>query len=234
MFLTEPDERQLRSLYAVPAASSQAWRPFVRANFIATVDGRVTGRDGTSSSINNTADKQVFDVLRSLADVVLVGAGTVRAEGYGRISSGPDAAAPDLVVVSNSGIMPHSVAASPGDDSGVPRGRALLGTHAAAPQSWAGETIVAGEDTVDLAALVRLLHERGYRSVLCEGGPHLLTSMLAAGLVDELAVTTSPRLVGTTGARTMTTGPLNADLAWRGGAVIDGTMFALWLVSPSD
>ena len=89
MFLTEPDDTALHSLYAVPASTPDAARPFVRANFITTVDGRGSGKDGTSSSINNPADKRVFDLLRSLADTVLVGAGTVRGEGYGRLEAPP-------------------------------------------------------------------------------------------------------------------------------------------------
>lgn len=233
MFHTEPDGQQLRRLYAVPAADPDRHRPFVRANFISTVDGHVTGRDGTSSSINNPADKRVFDVLRTLADVVLVGAGTVREEGYGRISASASGPAPDLVVVSNSGRMPESVLGSASHDGGVPRGRAFLATHEAASRHDDADRLVAGATQVDLVRLLAMLHQRGVRSVLCEGGPHLLTSMLAAGLVDEIAVTTAPRLVGATSELTMTTGPLDVGLTWRGGAVIDETVFTLWRVNRS-
>lgn len=233
MFHTEPDEQQLRRLYAVPAGDPQRHRPFVRANFISTVDGHIAGRDGTSSSINNPADKRVFDVLRTLADVVLVGAGTVREEGYGRIAAPAARPAPDLVVVSNSGQMPESVLESATHDGGVPRGGALLATHEAAPRHDDASRLIAGETEVDLAQLLELLHRRGVRSVLCEGGPHLLTSMLAAGLVDEIAVTTAPLLVGTSSGLTMTTEPLDVELSWGGGAVIDQTAFTLWRVNRS-
>ena len=228
MFLTDPDDAALRLLYAVPASTGSAHRPFVRANAITTVDGRVSGHDGTSSSINNAADKRVFDVLRSLADTVVVGAGTVRAEGYPRLPAPPGGVAPDLVVVSNSGEMPASVTDSPTHDGGVPRGRAVLATHAGTPARPGVDRLVCGEDSVDPSRLLALLHGRGTRSVLCEGGPRLLTTLLQAGLVDELAVTTAPRLVGAVSDRFLTTAPLDTVLDWRGGAVIDGTTFALW------
>lgn len=233
MFLTEPDDDDLRRLYAVPTPRADPSRPFVRANVIATVDGRVTGRDGTSSSINNPADKRVFDVLRSLADTVLVGAGTIREEGYGRIEAGADGTAPDLVVVSNSGAMPDSVLGSPTHDGDVPRGEAILATHASAPLEQHVTRLICGEDSVDVRLLLAHLHDRGARSVLCEGGPQLLTSLVAADLVDQLAVTTAPTLVGTAGEVLMTTAPLAADLGWVGGAVIDGTTFALWEINSS-
>ena len=231
MFLTDPTDDQLRMLYAVPPSPADVTRPFVRANFIVTVDGHVTGRDGLSGSINNPADKRVFDLLRSLADTVLVGAGTVRAEGYGRIEAPEDGPAPDLVVVSNSGVMPDSVLDSPSHDGGVPRGRAMLATHSSAPQSDSGvERILCGDSEVDEHGLLRRLHEAGSRSVLTEGGPHLLTSLLARGLVDEIAVTTSPLIVGAVSGLHLITQPVEASLQWRGGAVIDGTVFALWSV----
>lgn len=233
MFLTEPGDDALRSLYVVPTSPGNRTRPFVRANFIMTVDGRVTGRNGRSSSINNPADKRVFDLLRTVCDAVLVGAGTIRQEGYGRIEAGPDGTAPDLVVVSNSGDMPDTVLSSPTHDGGVPRGQAFLATHAGAPQEQHVERLICGEESVDASTLMHLLYERGYRSVLCEGGPHLVTTLLQAGLVDQLAMTTSPMLVGTAGEVLMTTAPLETDLTWVGGATIDGTVFALWDVSSS-
>lgn len=235
MFLTDPDVTELRRLYAVPATAPDATRPFVRANFVMTVDGHVTGPDGVSGSINNPADKQVFDLLRSLADTVLVGAGTVRAEGYGRIEAPEGSAAPAIVVASNSGIMPDSVVHSPSHDGGVPRGPAFLATAQTAPQTQAGvRRIVHGEDALDERGLLEQLFARGSRSVLCEGGPHLLTSLLERGLVDELAVTTSPLLVGAVSRLQLTTAPLDIDVEWRGGAVLDGTLFALWRIRKAD
>ncbi|MDO5504153.1 MAG: dihydrofolate reductase family protein [Actinomycetia bacterium] len=232
MFLTEPDDDALRALYAVPPVVNGASRPFVRANFVMTADGHVTGPDGVSGSINNPADKRVFDLLRSLADTVLVGAGTVRAEGYERVETPGGSRAPSIVVVSNRGIMPTSVVDSPTHDGGIPRGPAFLATSRSAPQAQAGVArIICGESSVDEEALLRELHERGARSVLCEGGPHLLTSLLERGLIDELAITTSPMLVGAVSRLQLTTSPLDVSLSWAGGAVIDGTLFALWRVA---
>jgi riboflavin biosynthesis pyrimidine reductase len=233
VFLIDPDDEALRILYAVPATSGDVARPFVRANFVTTVDGRLSGPDGTSSSINNAADKRVFDVLRSLADAVVVGAGTARAERYPCLPAPAGGTAPDLVVVSNSGEMPSSVTDSASRDDGVPRGRALLATHAQAPEQPGVERLVCGADSVDPARLLHALFERGVRSVLCEGGPQLLTTLLEAGLVDELALTTAPTLVGAVSDRLLTTAPLETALAWGGGAVIDGTAFALWRVRRS-
>ena len=86
----------------------------------------------------------------------------------------------------------------------------------------------------DLDGLLRTLRERGATSVLCEGGPSLLTTLLGAGLVDELALTTAPMIVGDVGDASLTTAPLHVPMRWRGGAVIDGTVFALWRVNPDD
>lgn len=231
MFFTDPDRTQLRRLYAVPTIAADATRPFVRANFVMAVDGHVTGPDGVSGSINTAADKQVFDLLRALADTVLVGAGTVRAEGYGRLEASGESAAPALVVASNSGTMPPSVVHSPSHDAGVSRGPAFLATAQSAPRTQAGvRRIVSGEDTLDERGLLEELYARGSRSVLCEGGPRLLTRLLERGLVDELAVTTSPMLVGAGSGLRLTTAPLDVGLTWRGGAVLDGTLFALWRV----
>ncbi|MCA1783470.1 MAG: dihydrofolate reductase family protein [Intrasporangiaceae bacterium] len=205
----------------------------MRANFITTVDGRVSGEDGTSSSINDPADKRVFDVLRFLADAVVVGAGTVRGEGYPRLEAPPGGTAPDLVVVSNSGEMPTSVLDSPTHDDGIPRGDAFLATHAQAEEQPGVERLVCGEGSVDVALLLQTLHDRGVRSVLCEGGPQLLTTLLQAGLVDELAVTTAPLLVGAVSDLFLTTAPLASALDWRGGAVIGDTVFALWRITRS-
>lgn len=118
-------------------------------------------------------------------------------------------------------------------DRGVPRGRAFLATHARSPVRAGTDRIIAGDRHVDLEQLLTTLQHRGVRSVLCEGGPHLLTSMLSAGLVDEIAVTTAPLLVGSTSELSMTTDPLDMRLSWRGGAVIDQTAFSLWRVSRS-
>ena len=93
--LTGPDGG-LREIYAVPRT------PWLRVNMISTIDGAATGDTGLTGSINNAPDKVVFDLLRALADAVIVGAGTARAEGY------PPLAKP-TVVVSRSGRVPEKM-----------------------------------------------------------------------------------------------------------------------------
>ena len=83
----------LPELYAVPRT------PWLRVNFVSTVDGAATGEDGRSGTINNEIDHQVFEVLREQADVVVIGAGTARVEGYRDIGK-------PLVLVSRSGAVP--------------------------------------------------------------------------------------------------------------------------------
>ena len=199
----EPGEPVLRVLYHHPDPG--AGGTWVRANMIASLDGGATGADGRSGSLNGPADHRVFDLLRSLADVVLVGAGTVRAEGYRELPVRPDLAAartaagrhPDLrlAVVSRSGALPDDLL----DGDLAP----LVVTVADRPDLAAlrdrlGEdrVLVAGSGSVDLAAALAGLAARGLPRVLAEGGARVLGDLLAAGLVDDLCLTTTPQLVG--------------------------------------
>jgi riboflavin biosynthesis pyrimidine reductase len=122
---------------------------------VSTLDGAVTGADGRSGSINDAADKVVFDLLRGLADAIVVGAGTARTEGY------RGAVAP-LVVVSGRGEVPPLLRTAP-------PGRVLLVTCASAPllpeaRSVLGTSgvVVLGEEEVDVSRLPATLHERGF------------------------------------------------------------------------
>lgn len=189
----------LADLYAEPAA--RWWR----ANMISTVDGAATGDSGTSGSINNAADKQVFDLLRSRAQAIVVGAGTARAEGY------REAAVP-LVVVSGRGEVPDSLrSARPGgvllatgaDAPGLSSARRLLGAE---------NVMVLGESGPDLAALRAEMDDRGLHRVLCEGGPGLLADLFAAGRIDELCLTLAGTAVGGLGPRILRGGPLRIAL----------------------
>jgi riboflavin biosynthesis pyrimidine reductase len=187
------DVDTLRRLYAAPRPS------WLRANFVATLDGAATGPDGRSGSINTAADFVVFQLLRRLADVVVVGAGTARNEGYPPLRD-EDPSAPPLAVVSSTARMPRRLL---GAGSGP--GSVLLVTRADAPRVHLDEArealgdenvVVAGTDRVDLVRARAALEERGMRQILSEGGPHLLSSMLASGVVDELDLTWAPSLVG--------------------------------------
>lgn len=204
----EPGEPALQGLYAHPDPGpdgSGAGRVWVRANMIASLDGAATGADLRSGSLNGPADHRVFDLLRSLADVVLVGAGTVRAEGYRELPVRADLAparaargqhpAIRLAVVTRSGAVPDYLL----DGDVAP----LVVTVADRPDLAAlrervgdERLVVAGRGDVDGATALAALGERGLRRVLTEGGARLLGDLLAAGLVDDLCLTTTPVLVG--------------------------------------
>jgi riboflavin biosynthesis pyrimidine reductase len=180
--------------------------PRVRVNFISSLDGAAT-LGGLSGGLNNADDKLVFDTLRLLCDVILVGAGTVRAEGYGGIRVSDE----DATWRTQQGLRPQPVVAvvssrlelSPGhplfED---PAARPIVVTHGAAPPSrrrelsTVADVLVCGTDAVDVGLLPRALAERGLPQVLCEGGPYLLGSLVEADRVDEYCLTLSPVLEG--------------------------------------
>jgi riboflavin biosynthesis pyrimidine reductase len=188
-------------------------RPTLRVNFIASADGAVTV-DGLSAGLQGPGDKEVFDTLRMVCDGLIVAAGTVRAERYDALRLTAPARAwrraqglpefPLMVIVSGSlDLDPAQLVFA---DAPV---RPIVLTHRAAPTSpiaEVAEVIAVGDERVDLAAGVRLLHERGATQLLCEGGPALLGSMIAADLVDELCLTVAPLLVGGRAGR-IATGP---------------------------
>ena len=210
-------DAELERLYAVPRT------PWLRVNMVSTVDGAATGGDGTSGTINNAADKRVFDLLRRQADAVLVGAGTARTEGY-RPTDRP------LVLVTRSGSVPEGLLdAEPG--------RVLVATThhaeglATLRERLGGDhVILAVSHRVDLAAVRPALGERGLGSVLCEGGPHLLRDLLDQGVVDELCTTTVPRVVGGQHARITDGAPVDVPLSL--GLLLEegGTLLARWYV----
>jgi riboflavin biosynthesis pyrimidine reductase len=210
-------DEDLRSLYAAPD------EPWLRVNFVSTVDGAATGDDGTSRSINNGADKLVFDLLRELSDAVVVGAGTVRIEGYA-VGRKP------LVVVSRTGSVPVT------QRSAEP-GKVLMATVSTAPyldeaRSILGKdhVLVLGSHRVDLARLKDELVLRGFRHLLSEGGPHLLRDLLDQGVADELDTTTVPRVISGSHPRITDGPPVDVPLRLATLAEHDGTLLARWLI----
>lgn len=185
--------------------------PLVRMNFIASIDGAST-HDGLSGGLNNADDKLVFDTLRMLTDVILVGAGTIRAEGYGgvrvsaadaewRVEHGIPPQPPLAIVSGRLDLDPgHPVFT----DAVV---RPLIVTHAQSPAakrdalSRVADVIVCGEDAVDPVAMVLALALRGYPQILCEGGPSLFGALLEANCVDEVCLSVSPVLEGGSAGR---------------------------------
>lgn len=206
--LTDGD---LSRLYAWPQGGG------VRANFVSTLDGSGVGADGRSGSINTEADGRIFHLQRALADCVLVGAGTARAEGYRR-------GATPIVVVSRSGRLPESLASGHGD--------VVLATCASSGRRDGPDVWVEGEDTVDLPAVVARLHDAGMPRVLTEGGPQLFHDLLDADVVDELALTLAPRIVGGDHTRVVAGDPLGGPSGLDAEIVHlleeDGSLLGLW------
>jgi riboflavin biosynthesis pyrimidine reductase len=199
------DHEGLALAYAYPRLpAGQSW---VRANFISTLDGAATGDDGRSGSINTGADREVFGLLRALADVVLVGAGTARVEGYRRASVRAPwldlrqgrPAHPTTAVFSRSGDVPPGVSQAR-DGSGevvlvTCQSAGAVAIDLALETLGEGQVIIAGDTTVDLSRAVDSLAARGLTRMLCEGGPHLMGDLTASGRLDELCLTIAPILV---------------------------------------
>lgn len=208
-------------------AVEELYRPpgtWLRANMAMTLDGRVSGSDGRSGSINSPADRALFAILRRLSDAVVVGAGTARTEGY-RPADRP------IIVVSGSGQVPERL-------QGAPAGAVLLATHAAAPGLRAAQAelgvdqvLVLGAERVELGSLRPALAERGLRALLCEGGPSLLGELIAAEQIDELCLTITQRIVGGSGPTLLTGAPLDVTAAPASLLrAADGTLFGRWLL----
>jgi riboflavin biosynthesis pyrimidine reductase len=198
-------------------------RPWLRANMVSSLDGSAV-RDGRSEGLSGAADKEVFGVLRGLADVVLVGAGTARTEGYralrpkdayaGVRASLAQRPAPVLALVSGRlDLDPDSQLFHGGAERTVVITHA--GSDAAVRERLAAvaDLVVAGEDAVDLPVALDALARRGLARVLCEGGPSLLAAVAAAGRLDELCLTLAPQLVGGDGQRVVTGPDLGVPLS---------------------
>ena len=191
--------------YAWPG--DPAREPWLRANMVMTADGAARSPDGLSEHISSDVDRRVFGRLRGLADVILVGAGTARAERYRparvrpplvarRLSSG-QTRAPAIALVSRS--LDLDVGAelflAPAVRTIVITSRAS-DADARARVAEVADVIVAGETDVDLAAAVAALRDRGLVRIHAEGGPRLLGDLVASDLVDELLLTVTPLLAG--------------------------------------
>lgn len=215
--LAKLDSSALRSAYAPHRT------PWLRLNFVATVDGSTQGPDGVSRSINNEADHRVFEALRELADVIVVGAGTVRAEGY---EPNPK----PFVVVTRSGAVPPSL--QEGDLSQVYIATGTDAEHLGEARDLLGEenVLVVGEQGPDLATLRQELERRGFNDILCEGGPGLAGDLVTAGLVDELCLTTVPQLVAGEGLRVLSGAAVDVPLTLYQLLEHEGTLLTRWTV----
>ena len=199
--LDNADEDTLAAAYPWPE------RRWLRAMMLQTLDGAPVGSDGRSKSLSAPADMRVFAETRRLADAVLIGAQTMRAERYRPLVAKPDvqavraaaglAEAPRLVIVSRSldlpweepvfresAITPLVVTAEGASAFNVEEASALV------------EVVVLPGKVVDPHALIDALHERGLGRITCEGGPRLLGELARADLVDEADITIAPLLTG--------------------------------------
>ncbi len=218
----------LFALYGQPAA-------YVRGGFVLSTDGAAVV-NGSSRPLSNAADRVVFRTLRAVCDVILVGAGTTHAEDYGTVRLTEPGSAwraaqslpplPRVAVVSRALDIDERVLDGP---------RPIVITCAAADTAGLDEradVIIAGEDAVDIAAALDALAAAGLTRVLCEGGPTLLASLVAAGRLDELCLTTSPLLVGAAPGLLPATLPTPVRLELRHLLEEDGALLGRYAVVP--
>ncbi|HWD10504.1 MAG TPA: dihydrofolate reductase family protein [Solirubrobacteraceae bacterium] len=179
--------------------------PLVMLNMVATVDGRAT-LGGRSGPISDAADRALFHGLRAAADAVLVGAGTVRMERYGRLIANAEcrelrrrrglSAEPLACIVSGRLALDEEIPLL-----AEPEARVVILTSSPASLPASGAQVdyvrTANDGILDLrAGLIELRERFAVERVLCEGGPHLCAQLLAVGLVDELFMSVAPKLAG--------------------------------------
>src|SRR5918999_5243461 len=184
-----------------PHERAPAERPFVFLNFVATADGRAA-LDGRTEKLGGAADLELLLELRALADAVLIGTGTLRAEGYARLVIRPERRArraaaglaedPLAVVLSRGFDVPWDVGLFQAPEQPV---LVYAGAPGEPPDVPAPVELVHLPDPSPTAALADL-RARGVRALLCEGGPTLAGALLTAGAVDELFLTLTPLLTG--------------------------------------
>jgi riboflavin biosynthesis pyrimidine reductase len=208
------DDHRLTDLYAYPDDLQACW---VRGNMIASLDGGATD-DGKAGGLAGPGDRAMFALMRQRADVILVGAGTVRIENYSGAQFSPaqrqarqrrgQSEVPPIAVVTNSGEFDHDAKLFTRTE--VPP-LILTSTDAVAETRGrlgsAAEVIGASgplADRVDGATVLKILAGRKLYRVLTEGGPLFLSSLIEDGLLDELCLTIAPLLVGGVARRIVT------------------------------
>ncbi|WNZ07984.1 pyrimidine reductase family protein [Streptomyces sp. 11x1] len=197
---------ELAAAYAYPEPAPGGREPWLRANMVSTLDGAAQ-HDGRSQPISSEADMRIFGTLRGLADVVIVGAETVRQEGYrparareafaeARRAAG-QTPAPAVAVVSASLDLDFSLPlfTSPLTPTLLLTGAAAAPDRVATAEKAGVRVVVAGDGMgVDPARAVRALADLGLTRLLTEGGPRVLGQLVAADVLDELCLTVSPML----------------------------------------
>jgi riboflavin-specific deaminase-like protein len=209
-----------------PRERAHAARPFTYVNMVATADGRAA-LDGRTSALGDEADLEMLLELRTLADAVLIGTGTLRAEGYDTLVRAPERRArraaagqgetPLAVLLSRSLELPWDAGLFAAGDQPI---LIYTGADAAAeaPDVAAEVEVVRLEDPAPAAVLADL-RARGVAALLCEGGPTLNRVLLEAGVVDELFLTLAPLLTGDDSEPSIVAGgrlaaPAELELRW--------------------
>jgi riboflavin biosynthesis pyrimidine reductase len=207
-----------------PQERAPADRPFTYLNMVSSADGRAA-IEGRTQALGSEVDTLLLTELRTLADAVLVGTGTLNAEGYGRLVGNPERVArraaaglpptPTAVVITRSFDVPWDAGLFAAEDQPV---LVYTGVDADPPDVAAPLELVRLADPSP-AAVLRDLRARGVRALLCEGGPTLISGLLADGVVDELFFTLSPLLAGNIEAPRIVEGgglpePLALALEW--------------------
>jgi riboflavin biosynthesis pyrimidine reductase len=210
------EEGRLAEFYTYPTDLQRCW---VRANMITSLDGGATD-DGTSGGLAGPGDRELFTLMRENADVVLVGAGTVRAENYSgaqfsvtqrqRRQDRGQAEVPPIAIVTRSGQLDHDAKVFTRTET-PPLILTCTNSTEDTRRRLGGVAEVIGAsaadpDAVDDTAVLAALAERKLFRVLSEGGPSLLGSLIEHGLLDELCLSIAPVLVGGA-ARRIVTGP---------------------------
>jgi riboflavin-specific deaminase-like protein len=213
-------------------------RPYLVLNMVSSLDGKAT-IDWRTKGLSTELDRQLFHRLRTQADAIMVGAGTVRAERYGRMAKSEElrqarvaeGLAPDpiAVVVSARLDLPADLPLL-----NEPEQRVVIATGSDATLPASSAEVIHERTGDDLQLLMaRLRGDHGVRSVVCEGGPTLNSYLLAAGLVDELWLTLNSKLAGGAAALTIVAGrelvePVDLDPI--SVAQGEGDLFTRWRV----
>lgn len=205
--LPEVDDAYLLERY------STSQRPFIRFNFVSSVDGSAQ-REGLSGGLGSPGDRRIFGLLRRLADVVLVGAGTVRAEGYAGALLGTEDIAwreargmssqPVLAIVSHGLHMQHddeALTLSPVPVLLFTSSQVTKEHRARFPSHVEVVQVPEVDQGCDPKEIVKVLLDRGLGFIHAEGGPHLLGQFIAANQLDSLCVSYSPMVLAGSGQR---------------------------------
>lgn len=233
------DVDALAAAYAYPDTLPRG--RWLRANMVGTADGAAMGGSGVTRQISNQNDLSLLLLLRTLSDVVLVGPRTVRAENYGPARTRADHAGirgdrppPPIAIMTST--LDLDFRTSLFTEPKIPT---LVFTAESAPAEAmaaarkVADVVVVGEDRVPLPAVVDALVARGYTRLLCEGGPGILASVAADGLLDELCLALSPVLAGGRAGRIMRGPELGGGLPLHLAHTLtdeDGFLFLRYLV----